>query len=170
MISCDRFRSRFTAATEDIELLGHLRTCDACLAVAAEIDPEVIFRAIGGEITPPGGVDAFVGDVMREVRLRSAEERLEPAPAPWHRRFAIAATVAAVAIGGLFVSQRHETPVKSVPVAHVVRPAAASVARVSRPVIENYESQSATIVEVPTEGAGDVQVVMIFDENLPKDL
>lgn len=170
MISCERFRTRFSPATEDAELLEHIRTCDACLGHAAEIDPDVMFRAIGGDIVPPGGIDAFVDDVMREVRLRSAEEHLAPAPAAWHRRFAIAATMAAVAIGGLFVSNRYESPKVAAPVAHVVRPQVVSPARVSRPVIENYESQSATIVEVPAEGAGDVQVVMIFDENLPKDL
>jgi hypothetical protein len=38
-----------------------------------------------------------------------------------------------------------------------------------KPVIENYESQNATIVEVPTEGEA-VKVVMVFDESLPADL
>jgi hypothetical protein len=41
----------------------------------------------------------------------------------------------------------------------------------TKPVVETYESDSATIVEMPSEGAADdVKIVMIFDENLPADL
>ena len=39
----------------------------------------------------------------------------------------------------------------------------------SRPVIQSYDSQKATIVEVPSEGE-DVTVVMVFDDSLPADL
>jgi hypothetical protein len=50
---------------EDAALLAHLRSCDACFAEAVEVDPDAMFRGIGGaEMIPPGGVDAFVGDVM----------------------------------------------------------------------------------------------------------
>jgi len=41
---------------------------------------------------------------------------------------------------------------------------------VTKPVVETYESQSATIMEVPNEQNDDVKIVMIFDENLPADL
>jgi hypothetical protein len=41
----------------------------------------------------------------------------------------------------------------------------------TKPIVESYESESATIVEVPTDEVGDdVKIVMIFDENLPADL
>jgi hypothetical protein len=40
----------------------------------------------------------------------------------------------------------------------------------TKPIVETYDSQNATIVEVPNENASNVQVVMIFDEKLPADL
>jgi hypothetical protein len=40
----------------------------------------------------------------------------------------------------------------------------------TRPVVETYESEKATIVEVPTADTGSAQVVMIFDDALPSDL
>ncbi|HEX8152758.1 MAG TPA: hypothetical protein VF698_06530, partial [Thermoanaerobaculia bacterium] len=70
MITCEQFRARFAPDTNEAALLEHLRSCDACLDDAARIDPDVMFRAIGGgELIPPGGIDAFAADVMREVRL-----------------------------------------------------------------------------------------------------
>ena len=45
MMSCDTFRTTFHAATEDPALLAHLRTCDRCLDFAANVDPDVMFRA-----------------------------------------------------------------------------------------------------------------------------
>ena len=57
------------------------------------------------------------------------------------------------------------------PVARIAapKPIAPAVATISRPVIENYESENATLVEVPAD-ASDVKIVMVFDENLPADL
>ena len=41
----------------------------------------------------------------------------------------------------------------------------------TKPVVETYQSNNATIVEVPSgEASDDVKIVMIFDENLPADL
>jgi len=40
----------------------------------------------------------------------------------------------------------------------------------TKPIVETYDSQNATIVEVPTDETDDVKIVMIFDENLPADL
>ena len=43
------------------------------------VDPDLFFRSLGGEeLVPPGGVDAFAGDVMSQVRVRSAETSLAP--------------------------------------------------------------------------------------------
>jgi hypothetical protein len=39
---------------------------------------------------------------------------------------------------------------------------------VTKPIVESYDSKTATIVEVP--GVKDAQVVMIFDDSLPADL
>src|SRR5260370_38219151 len=79
MISCETFRATFAPATSDADLLDHIRACDACLDFAAGVDPDILFRAIGGaEVVPPGGIDAFVGDVMRELRLRSTESSMLP--------------------------------------------------------------------------------------------
>ena len=166
MITCDTFRRTFTAGTEDADVLEHLRSCDACLAVAIEGDPDVLFRSIGGEMLPPGGVDAFVSDVMREVHLRSTETRLEPRRMGLARRFAIAATFAAATLATLLYYRTDHPAAVPQAVAPVTRMAALT----TKPVIESYESSNATIVEVPAESSSDIAVVMVFDESLPADL
>ena len=176
MITCDRFRANFAPATEDAALLEHLRSCDACLDHAAAVDPDVLFRAIGGELVPPGGTEAFVSDVMREVRLRDTESALAP-PAPlfsWPRRLAIAATLVAGLAGAMLVLQYERTAPEPVPQMAVSRRAPAAAAQtaklVSRPGVEHYDSESATILEMPADEASNVKIVMVFDENLPADL
>lgn len=176
MISCLTFRNAFAPGTESPEVLEHVRACDPCLDHAAAIDPDIMFRALGGEnLVPPGGVDAFVDDVMREVRLRSTEHTLSSARrgtlVSWPRRLAVAATLAAGLSGALLVWQ-HDRSVVPVPVQlAAVHPAVVSQARLTtKPVIESYDSANATIVEVPSEGASDTRIVMIFDDSLPADL
>ncbi len=170
-MTCNQFRASFAPQIEDAALLEHIRTCDACLDHAANIDPDVMFRAIGGEgIVPPGGVDAFVGDVMREVRLRSTETAARPAP-HWGRRLAMAAAISVAVSGGSLFLSRDTSPAMQLPIARAsIQSEVAAGGGSTRPVVETYEAQNATIVEVPTEGAGDVKIVMIFDESLPKDL
>ncbi|HEV7922099.1 MAG TPA: hypothetical protein VGR02_15030, partial [Thermoanaerobaculia bacterium] len=90
----------------------------------------------------------------------------------WPRRLAVAATLAAGLSGALLVWQhdRSGAPVPA-PLA-AVRPAAAirQARLTTKPVIESYDSANATIVEVPSEGASDTKIVMIFDDSLPADL
>src|SRR5213080_4149444 len=106
MITCTKFRASFERETENPEVLEHIRACDACLDYAVSVDPDIMFRAIGGdELVPPGGVEAFVGDVMREVRLRSTENATQRVIA-WPRRLAVAATLVAGITGGALVWQR----------------------------------------------------------------
>lgn len=177
MISCDSFRARFEAGTEDGVLLDHLRSCDRCLDVAAHADPDVMFRALGSstfgsEMIPPGGIDAFVDGVMQQVRVRDAETAVAAAKVvSWPRRMALAAAIG-VAVFGATVAYRVEGPQANSPVARVA--AAVTVPNrtlTTKPVVETYDSQNATIVEVPTEATDDdVKIVMIFDENLPADL
>lgn len=167
MITCTNFRASFEAATENRELLEHVRTCDLCLDYAVSVDPDVMFRAIGGdELVPPGGVDAFVGDVMREVRLRSTENATHRVVA-WPRRLAVAATLVAGITGGALVWERGRI---APPVSQQRPVARIAPALTSKPVIEKYDSDSATIVEMPTGSANDAQIVMIIDEKLPADL
>jgi hypothetical protein len=165
MISCQVFRSRLQPGSTDAEVLEHLRNCDACLDHAMAIDPDNFFRAIGGEqMEPEGGVDAFASGVMAQIRLRQTEgsvgRRMLVAP---RRLAAAAAIVAAIGIS-YFASQTFQSvpPVRDT----IVRP----VQFATKPVVETYDSKDATIVEVPTEGKNDPQVVMIFDESLPADL
>ena len=166
MISCQTFRATLQPGTRDAEVLEHLRRCDACLDHAMQVDPDNFFRLLGGdELVPPGGVDAFVDDVMAQVRSRQTETAVEPRHTFTNvRRLAIAATVAAAVTTGLIVSN-HQPVIKptAVPVA-VLRPT------VTKPVVDTYDSKNATIVEVPKESKDDVQIVMIFDESLPADL
>ena len=171
MISCQTYRASLSAGTQDATLLEHLRTCDACLDVSVEIDPDNFFRSIGGsDLVPPGGVDAFVGDVMRQVQIRGKETSIAAHHTlSWRHRLAIAATIAAGITGATMVWQ-HERPA-SAPVrsmASVALPAAAPAKILAtKPLVESY-SRNATIVEVPNNGT--VNVVMIFDEKLPADL
>ena len=165
MISCQAFRAN--AGSREPEALEHLRKCDACLEFAVSVDPDHFFRAIGGEeLEPSGGVEAFTADVMAQVRLRQAEGSVARRFLVPPRRLAAAAAVV-VAIGaGTVMWQRHEQPVLVVPavVARVVRPLT------TKPVVEAYQSQNATIVELPSQGNNDANVVMIFDDSLPADL
>lgn len=167
MITCDSFRTQFTPGTNDGALLEHLRSCDACLNFAAERDEDVLFRSIGGgDLVPPGGVDAFVDDVMRAVQIRSAESTMSSHGVAWPRKLAIAATIAAALAGAGVVYEKSHAPVvvpgPSVRVAH-------AIATTRKPVIESYDSQKATIVEMPTERE-DVKVVMVLDDTIPADL
>ncbi len=174
MISCDAFRTRFHASTDDAVLLDHIRTCDRCLDFAATIDPDVMFRALGGgDMIPPGGIDAFVDDVMQQVRVRGAETTIEARPRmSITRRLAIAATIAAT-VTGATIAYRYESAPAAVPtqVAHVTPKVLTTKALITKATVETYDSPDATIVEVPSQQAGDdVKIVMIFDENLPADL
>lgn len=163
-MKCEDFRNASDLSTPDA--LEHLRACDDCMMFAAEQDGANLFRSLGGEeLVPPGGVDAFVTDVMREVQLRD-KQRLWTARSrvsAWSRWSAAAAVL--VASVSYFAAHR--------PMAHV--PTATQVAVVqqvptlARPVVEAYDSGSATIVEVPTE-TNDAKIVMVFDESLPADL
>lgn len=167
MIRCETFHQTFVPGSEDPAVLAHLRTCDACLDMAAHVDPDVLFRALGAaEMIPPGGVDAFVDDVMRQVRVRETESRLAPVRSiSWPRRMAVAATIAVGFSTGAFFYSR-QAPATAPVIAAAVRPV---VLTATKTVVETYDSANATIVEVPSESA-DTTIVMIFDENLPADL
>jgi hypothetical protein len=173
MMTCSYFRTNLQPGTADAALLEHLRHCDACLDFALSIDPDLFFRSLGGEeLVPPGGIDAFVGDVMAQVRVRDAEASLvtRHGVSAW-QRWAIAATVAA-GITGATVAYRYEHPVPgvaqtlmSVQAAAKPRPAITA----TKSFVETYSSHDATIVEMPSDGS-DTKVVMIFDDKLPADL
>ncbi len=180
MMACEPFRARFEAGTSDPALLEHLRSCDRCLDFAAHADPDMMFRALGGEdLVPPGGIEAFVDDVMQQVRVRDAETTVAASHKnvmSWPRRLAVAAMLAATITGVAYTSMQLKTA-GTAAVARVDSPGeihrafAAPVALTTKPVVEAYESDNATIVELPQETAGDdVKIVMIFDENLPADL
>lgn len=173
-MSCESFRARFRAGTEDPEVLAHLRICDRCLDHAATVDPDAMFRALGGEdLVPPGGVDAFVDGVMQQVRVRGAEKTVvRRPPSQWLGRLAIAASLAVASTGALLV-HRAVNPGSVGPVPLSVERSSAVTRQAgfaTKPVVETYQGENATIVEVPAEAADDVQIVMIFDESLPADL
>ena len=169
MISCQAFRAN--AGSREPEVLEHLRKCDVCLEYAVSVDPDHFFRAIGGEeLEPPGGVDAFTSDVMAQVRLRQAEGSVARRFLIPPRRLAAAAAIV-VAIGaGALVYERTEQNVGPA----LSRPAPTESRRhvitATKPVVETYQSQGATIVELPSQGSNDANVVMIFDDSLPADL
>jgi len=170
MISCQTFRATLQPGTRDAEVLEHLRHCDACLDFAVEADPDNFFRLLGGdEFVPPGGVDAFVDDVMAQVRSRQTETAVEPRRTFSNvRRLAVAATIAAAVTTGLVVSNHQ--PVSAPAPLRTQNSGLRTASLVTKPVVETYDSKNATILEVPSEAKDDVQVVMIFDESLPADL
>lgn len=150
------------------EILRHVRDCSGCLEQAAAIDPEILFRSLGGELSPPGGVEPFVSDVMHQVHLRRTEHRVtgmrSVATAPL--RWGIAASLA---VGIITASIFYNPSPDTVPPAIAAAPGIVRIEdSLSRPVIEEYASADATIVEVPS--GEDLKVVMIFDETLPVDL
>jgi len=173
-VRCDEFRAACRQPEElGSEALAHMRACADCLNHAIAVDPELMFRGLGGDIEPDGGVDAFVGGVMHEIRFRKAERIVDArhrfAPA---QRWAVAAAAAVAIVSGAMFWPRSDRGVVPVnPVAVVASAPASLVVPVSsRPVVESYGSSSATIVEVPSEETSDLKVVMIFDESLPADL
>jgi hypothetical protein len=171
-VSCQEFRKECAAGDLSSEGLVHLRACEDCLGHAIDIDADLAFRAIGGEMEPLGGVETFVADVMHQIHVHETEKQLR-AGSPWGRRVqgwavAAAATVAVIA-GAIAYPRFQQVPAEVQQTAAVVRPAT-PVALVSRPIIESYSSANATIVEVPTEAQDDIKVVMVFDDKLPADL
>ena len=172
MTSCLEFRSLFHAGTNDPAMLEYLRSCDACLDHSAHLDPDVMFRALGGDdLVPPGGVDAFVEDVMRAVQVRSKEDVVESHRVlSWPRRLAVAATIAASVVGGTLMYEHRQQPIATQIAAVAVHHAIAPAKLTTKPSVETYSSTNATIVEVPSESAGDAKIVMVIDDNLPADL
>ena len=175
MMTCHYFRANLQPGTADAALLEHLRHCDACLDYAMGIDPDLFFRSLGGdELVPPGGVDAFVGDVMSQVRVRNAETSLAPhhTVSAW-QRWAIAATVAAGVTGAtLAYRYEHAAPApqnvaQTLLSVRAAKPRPAPTA--TKSFVETYSSHNATIVEMPSDGS-DTKIVMIFDDKLPADL
>jgi hypothetical protein len=172
MISCQTFRATLRPGSDDATVLEHLRACDACLAYAVQVDPDTLFRSMGGgEMTPPGGVEAFVDGVMAQVRLRQAEGSMTyRLPLNQYLRAAAAVLFLIAGATGLYRYEHDQAGVRAVS----SRPAGA-VSHIpkqltTKPIVETYQSQNATIVEVPTDPASDARVVMIFDESLPADL
>src|SRR5437762_846987 len=47
-MNCNEFRSAFAPASSDAAVLEHVRSCDPCLDFAAHVDPDIMFRALGG--------------------------------------------------------------------------------------------------------------------------
>ena len=171
-MNCNEFRSAFAPASDDAAILEHIRSCDACLDFAAHADPDIMFRAIGGlEMIPPGGVDAFVNDVLSAVHLRKTEDELAPrrAPLSWTRKLAVAATLIAGITGATLVYQSETVTIPAKPLSPQ-HSALSTRSFATKPVVATYSSPKATIVEMPAEGGNEPHVVMILDENLPADL
>jgi hypothetical protein len=171
MMTCTYFRANLQPGNTDAASLEHLRHCDGCLDFAMTVDPDLFFRSLGGgELVPPGGIDAFVGDVMSQVRVHDAEASLATrhSVSAW-QRWAVAATLAA-GVTGATLAYRYEHPMPAAQPAHIVattkaRPAATA----TKSFVETYSSHDATIVEMPND-ASDTKIVMIFDDKLPADL
>lgn len=169
-MNCTELQTALGRGPLDVAALRHMRSCGPCLELAVAADPENLFRSLGGdELVPAGGVEAFASEVMQQVHLRQTERAIHPAKrlvsSPY--RWSVAAALAAALVTGVlqFAPATSHSPAPTVSVA-----VAAPRPTLVRPVVEEYEATGATIIELPTEPASDVQVVMIFDESLPVDL
>lgn len=167
-MNCVEFKGAIRAGLDDGAVRAHVRDCDDCLTFAVETEPDFLFRSIGhAEMTPPGGIDAFVDGVMQQVHLRAAERSLRPASrrvSPWLRWSAAAALTLGLMSASL-VDFRGVVPAPANP---SVTPTL--LAALERPIIELYDSPGATIIEVPAGETSDIRLVMVFDESLAADL
>lgn len=168
-MTCESFRTACSAGEDTPEMREHLRACTACLEVAVAADPDFLFRSLGGEMTPPGGVDAFVSSVMGEIGVRSAEKKMRRTGFFPVLRWSVAAAAMIGVIGTAMLHRNATAPITIAPV-HVASIQRTVAAIEPRPVVENYQSSNATIVEVPNQENSDVKIVMIFDDSLPADL
>jgi hypothetical protein len=167
-MNCVTFRSGLQQGASTPEMLAHLRACGSCLEQAVAVDPDFLFRSLGGELEPAGGVDAFVEDVMHEVHLRQTERALGHRPRFASRwRYAAAAALAAAV---LTITLTSREPVGTTVVDRRMPPPAAVVIPNSLPAVDSYEEASATIVELPMTQNDNMKIVMIFDETLPVEL
>ena len=172
-MNCQTFRTQLATGADTTEMREHLRECPSCLEAAVETSPDFLFRSLGGEMIPPGGVDEFVSEVMQQVHVRSAEQRIARRPLSPIYRWSLAAAFAMTVLTSLIVNRTATIEPVTTTIASA-RPIATRPADrravAARPVVENYSATAATIVEIPTEETGDLKVVMIFDESLPADL
>lgn len=172
-MTCNEFRaSSFDGSDTTPEFLEHLRECNDCMNFAGEKDGDFLFKALGGdELVPPGGLDAFVGDVMRQIEVRDTERRMVQTHRPTSRyAVALAAALGLIAVSYTLVWQNLGThPVNTPSVAAGIS-APAVRSDLALPVVEEYDNSAATIIEVPSNESDEVKIVMIFDESLPADL
>ena len=167
---CEDFQEAVLSEVESTEVLDHLRTCENCLNRAVDQNPDLMFRAIGGELEPPGGVDEFAADVMHQIHVRDAERTMStPARRSAFQRWALAAAATFMVVTSAIFWPRGTTVETPVPVAQVSQQTLAAPLTV-RPVVEHYDAPNAMIIEIPEEETSDLKVVMIFDESLPADI
>jgi hypothetical protein len=168
---CEDFQAAVLSGAGSSEILEHLRACEACLNFAIGHDPDFMFRAIGGELEPPGGADAFAAEVMHQIHVRDTERRVSPREGrvPRLHRWALAAAATFMVVSGAMLWPRSGTVTTPIAVVSPSRQAVAASALV-RPVVESWGSSNAMIIEIPEEETSDLKVVMIFDESLPADI
>ena len=170
-MTCETFRRVCAEGVRDDEMLAHLRSCADCLEYAVEIDPDLLFRSLGGEVDPPGGVDQFTAEVMQQIHVREAELKTGRSSHSHPYRWAAAAVLVAGLAGTLFLGRpRDPAPVLPGPSTAITAVEAAPIDDFFVPVVDRYDSHDAMIVEVPTNPEDNIRIVMIFDENLPLDL
>ena len=173
-MKCDDFRRACDDGIRDGAMLGHLRSCAECLEYGIAADPDLLFRSIGGgNIEPPGGVDLFAAEVMQQIHLRKTEKSTRRTWSQSPVRWAAAAAIVAALAGSIsFLGpDSAKSPVSSPsPVAELAIEPDQSENPLFVPVVDQYDSENAMIVEMPYAQDDEIRVVMIFDENLPMDL
>lgn len=171
-MTCAEFKASLPAGTLSDGALTHLRSCEECLTTAVDHDPDLMFRALGGEMEPPGGTEAFAAEVMQQIHVRETERRFthREGRLPAAHRWALAAAAAMMFVTGTLFWPRDARVEAPVRVATVQQPVAVASPAAIRPVVEKWDSPTAMIIEIPEEETSDLKVVMVFDESLPADI
>lgn len=166
-MNCAMFREALQNGALSPAGLAHMRSCAVCLDAAVKADPDNLFRSLGAEVDPPGGVDLFVEEVLQQVHLRKTEEALRTRTRfPAIHRWSVAAMLMIAVIGAAVLRDQSGTT----PTVQTRQVVASPLVPASLPAVEAYEEANAMIIELPAEETGDFKVVMIFDETLPVDL
>lgn len=143
-------------------MLGHLRTCAACRAAAADHDPSLLFALLADTPIPERILDEVSRGVSRNAgRDRAPWGSLDPA-APWLRRGAAAAVVTLALASGYLAMREGSAP----PAVAVHVPATEIPARPAAPRADVDVGSVGSVSQVVDFTVGDTQVVMVYNGDL----
>ena len=146
------------------ELLAHVRACAECRVELASADPSRLFALLGSEPVPREALERLSQRVAAAI---ASEPRRRPAAHSWAWGALAASLLVAGMLGAYLLDRPGVEPPAPLPPQLVEREAARPFSGTALPagMVEVLDSPGdAEVIEIPL---GDVQVVMIFDTELP---